>query len=123
MTPGDRVCVLRDGRLQQADMPQALFDAPVNLFAQPDEPLPLGRQRTPPRPFFTRRDDNATPDDQGRCCDRRWKPPVICPKPFHPGGWSLRRENPGWCGPWRLGLLPRCGRGLRCGARVGAGCS
>jgi multiple sugar transport system ATP-binding protein len=32
MTLGDRVCVLRDGRLQQADTPQALFDAPINLF-------------------------------------------------------------------------------------------
>ncbi|HEY0935595.1 MAG TPA: ATP-binding cassette domain-containing protein, partial [Trebonia sp.] len=32
MTLGDRVCVLRDGRLQQADTPQTLFDAPVNLF-------------------------------------------------------------------------------------------
>jgi multiple sugar transport system ATP-binding protein len=32
MTLGDRVCVLRDGRLQQADTPQALFDSPVNLF-------------------------------------------------------------------------------------------
>jgi multiple sugar transport system ATP-binding protein len=32
MTLGDRVCVLRDGRLQQVDTPQALFVAPVNLF-------------------------------------------------------------------------------------------
>lgn len=32
MTLGDRVCVLRDGRIQQADTPQALFDSPVNLF-------------------------------------------------------------------------------------------
>ena len=32
MTLGDRVCVLRDGQLQQVDTPQALFDAPVNLF-------------------------------------------------------------------------------------------
>jgi multiple sugar transport system ATP-binding protein len=32
MTLGDRVCVLRDGRLQQVDTPQALFDSPVNLF-------------------------------------------------------------------------------------------
>jgi multiple sugar transport system ATP-binding protein len=32
MTLGDRVCVLRDGRIQQADRPQALFDSPVNLF-------------------------------------------------------------------------------------------
>jgi multiple sugar transport system ATP-binding protein len=32
MTLGDRVCVLRDGQLQQADTPQTLFDAPVNLF-------------------------------------------------------------------------------------------
>src|SRR5713226_8471512 len=32
MTLGHRVCVLRDGRLQQVDTPQTLFDAPVNLF-------------------------------------------------------------------------------------------
>ena len=32
MTLGQRVCVMRDGRIQQADTPQALFNAPVNLF-------------------------------------------------------------------------------------------
>ena len=32
MTLGHRVCVLRDGQLQQVDTPQALFDHPVNLF-------------------------------------------------------------------------------------------
>jgi multiple sugar transport system ATP-binding protein len=32
MTLGNRVAVLRDGRLQQVDTPQALFEAPVNLF-------------------------------------------------------------------------------------------
>jgi len=32
MTLGDRVAVLRDGRLQQAGTPQALYEAPVNLF-------------------------------------------------------------------------------------------
>jgi multiple sugar transport system ATP-binding protein len=32
MTMGDRVAVLRRGRLQQVDEPQVLFDAPVNLF-------------------------------------------------------------------------------------------
>ena len=32
MTLGDRVAVLRDGRLQQVDTPQRLFDNPVNLF-------------------------------------------------------------------------------------------
>ncbi|HWG62138.1 MAG TPA: sn-glycerol-3-phosphate ABC transporter ATP-binding protein UgpC [Streptosporangiaceae bacterium] len=32
MTLGHRVCVLRDGRLQQVDTPQRLFDQPVNLF-------------------------------------------------------------------------------------------
>jgi multiple sugar transport system ATP-binding protein len=32
MTLGHRVCVLRDGKIQQVDTPQALFDAPVNLF-------------------------------------------------------------------------------------------
>src|SRR5205814_10055238 len=33
MTLGHRVCVLRDGMLQQVDTPTALFDSPVNLFA------------------------------------------------------------------------------------------
>jgi multiple sugar transport system ATP-binding protein len=32
MTLGDRVAVLRDGRLQQVDTPQTLFESPVNLF-------------------------------------------------------------------------------------------
>ncbi|SEG83565.1 carbohydrate ABC transporter ATP-binding protein, CUT1 family [Thermomonospora echinospora] len=32
MTLGNRVCVLREGRLQQVDTPQRLFDHPVNLF-------------------------------------------------------------------------------------------
>jgi multiple sugar transport system ATP-binding protein len=32
MTMGDRVAVMRDGRLQQVDRPQALYAEPVNLF-------------------------------------------------------------------------------------------
>jgi multiple sugar transport system ATP-binding protein len=32
MTLGSRVCVLREGRLQQVDTPQRLFDNPVNMF-------------------------------------------------------------------------------------------
>jgi multiple sugar transport system ATP-binding protein len=32
MTLGNRVCVLRDGKLQQVDTPQYLYEAPVNLF-------------------------------------------------------------------------------------------
>ena len=32
MTLGQRVCVLRDGKLQQVDSPQALYNSPVNLF-------------------------------------------------------------------------------------------
>jgi multiple sugar transport system ATP-binding protein len=32
MTLGQRVAVLRDGRLQQVDAPQRLFEAPANLF-------------------------------------------------------------------------------------------
>jgi multiple sugar transport system ATP-binding protein len=32
MTMGDRVAVMRSGRLQQCDSPQALYDNPVNLF-------------------------------------------------------------------------------------------
>jgi multiple sugar transport system ATP-binding protein len=32
MTLGDRVAVMRDGLLQQVDVPQKLYEAPVNLF-------------------------------------------------------------------------------------------
>src|SRR3954468_1941823 len=32
MTMGDRVAVMRDGRLEQCDVPQALYDHPNNLF-------------------------------------------------------------------------------------------
>ena len=32
VTLGDRVCVLRDGVLQQVDRPQVLYDSPANLF-------------------------------------------------------------------------------------------
>jgi multiple sugar transport system ATP-binding protein len=32
MTMGDRVAVLKKGRLQQVDTPQVLYDSPVNLF-------------------------------------------------------------------------------------------
>ena len=32
MTMGDRVAVLKDGRLQQAGTPRELYDAPVNVF-------------------------------------------------------------------------------------------
>jgi multiple sugar transport system ATP-binding protein len=32
MTLGDRVAVLRDGKVQQCDAPERLFDAPANLF-------------------------------------------------------------------------------------------
>src|SRR4029077_20673802 len=32
MTLGQRVCVLRDGKLQQVDTPQTLYNSPVNLF-------------------------------------------------------------------------------------------
>jgi multiple sugar transport system ATP-binding protein len=32
MTMGDRVAVMRDGRLEQCDRPQRLYDSPANLF-------------------------------------------------------------------------------------------
>ena len=32
MTMGDRVAVIKQGRLQQVDTPQVLYDSPVNLF-------------------------------------------------------------------------------------------
>ena len=32
MTMGDRVCVLKDGYLQQVDTPQNLYDNPINVF-------------------------------------------------------------------------------------------
>jgi multiple sugar transport system ATP-binding protein len=32
MTMGDRVAIMRDGRLEQVDVPQALYDRPASLF-------------------------------------------------------------------------------------------
>ncbi len=32
MTMGDRICVMKDGVIQQFDTPQALYDTPCNLF-------------------------------------------------------------------------------------------
>jgi multiple sugar transport system ATP-binding protein len=32
MTMGDRVAVMREGRLEQLDAPHALYDRPANLF-------------------------------------------------------------------------------------------
>ena len=32
MTTGDRICVMKDGIIQQFDTPQALYDTPCNLF-------------------------------------------------------------------------------------------
>src|SRR3712207_3002713 len=32
MTLGERVAVMRDGKIQQADIPQRLYDSPANLF-------------------------------------------------------------------------------------------
>ena len=32
MTLGQRVAVMRDGKLQQVDVPQTLYDAPINTF-------------------------------------------------------------------------------------------
>ena len=56
MTLGNRVCVLRDGRLQQVDTPQTLFESPVNLFV-------AGFIGSPAMNFVTAqlvRDDGAT---------------------------------------------------------------
>ncbi len=44
MTMGDRVCVLKDGVLQQVDSPRNLYDEPANVFvaassAPRDEPV------------------------------------------------------------------------------------
>src|SRR6201994_1126648 len=58
MTLGDRVAVLRDGRLQQADTPQHLYEAPVNLFV-------AGFIGSPPMKFVTAppiRDDGPPGD-------------------------------------------------------------
>jgi len=45
MTMGDRIAVLRDGRLQQLDTPQNLYDKPSNRFV-------AGFIGTPPMNFF-----------------------------------------------------------------------
>ena len=45
MTLGDRVCVMRDGRIQQVDSPQRLFESPVNLFVAGLHRLPRDELR------------------------------------------------------------------------------
>ena len=74
MTLGQRVCVMRDGKLQQADSPQALFNAPVNLFV-------AGFMGSPAMNFATARlvrDDGAggacSPTTGCRCPTRCWPP-------------------------------------------------
>src|SRR5215207_5764925 len=62
MTMGDRVAVMRDGRLEQVDSPQALYDQPTNMFVAgfigspamnlvrgrvDNDGIDLGRQRLP----------------------------------------------------------------------------
>ncbi len=45
MTMGDRICVMRDGVVQQVDTPLAIYDNPANLFV-------AGFIGTPPTNFF-----------------------------------------------------------------------
>jgi len=46
MTMGDRICVMKDGVIQQIDSPINLYDTPANLFV-------AGFIGTPPMNFFT----------------------------------------------------------------------
>ena len=50
MTMGDRVAVMRDGRLQQVDTPQALYESPVNDFVAGFIGSPAARARGLRRP-------------------------------------------------------------------------
>src|SRR6266511_1046050 len=52
LTMGDRVAVLRDGRLEQVDHPQALYDHPANLFV-------AGFIGSPPMNLVCARDSSA----------------------------------------------------------------
>ena len=68
MTLGDRVCVLRDGLLQQVDTPQNLFDKPVNLFVAGFMGSPvdeLRHRRAGPR--RRRRRTSPSPTSSCRC--------------------------------------------------------
>jgi multiple sugar transport system ATP-binding protein len=50
MTMGDRICVMKDGLIQQVDEPLTLYDRPANLFV-------AGFIGTPPMNFFRGRID------------------------------------------------------------------
>ena len=73
MTLGDRVCALRDGRLQQVDTPQTLYESPVNLFV-------AGFIGSPAMNFVTAdlvRDDgrrSRSPATSCRYPPRSWRP-------------------------------------------------
>jgi multiple sugar transport system ATP-binding protein len=79
MTLGDRVAVLRDGRLQQVDTPQYLYEAPVNLFV-------AGFIGSPAMNFVTAdlvRDDGVTVAFAGY--KLKVPPQVVDAKPELPG--------------------------------------
>jgi multiple sugar transport system ATP-binding protein len=66
MTMGDRVAVLRKGRLQQVDEPQTLFDEPANLFVasfigSPEMNLLEAEVKRAGEGFILRLGDNVLP--------------------------------------------------------------
>ena len=110
MTLGHRVCVLRDGRLQQVDTPQTLFDSPVNLFV-------AGFIGSPAMNFVTAelvRDDGPAVAFAGH------KLPLPAGPSTPSRGWtptSAARSSSA-CGPRTSRTRPwprRAGPGCRCG--------
>ena len=71
MTMGDRVAVMRDGRLEQCDTPQALYEHPANVFVAGlhrlarDEP-PARRRRTRTACCWARRGCRCGPHTAAR---------------------------------------------------------
>ena len=74
MTMGDRVAVMHDGQLQQVDVPQALYEHPVNAFVagfigSPSMNLVHSQ--------LTERDGGSMPPSGRRACES----PTACSRP------------------------------------------
>ena len=117
MTLGDRVCVLRKGKIQQVASPRELYEQPVNLFvagfigSPPMNFLPAtpegNRLKTPFGDDRARRDAGRRAGRAGTCCwsasgrstsrTPRWstRPSARSARPSGPGstspsGWATR---------------------------------
>ena len=97
MTLGNRVAVLRDGRLQQADTPQHLYEAPVNLFVAGFIGSPAMNFATGTWSATTAR-PSSSPATSSRSRPRSWTP--------SPGWRATSASRSSWASARRTSRTP-----------------